>query len=146
MEKKQWVRPNAVGQVFEANEYVAACYSLACNVGPGLSGASNGSNWSHDEYGNDITHASAGTTGTCADANVNRVLTDNGGVVESVGEYNKDQGWINGGFDKWIDNNHDGIVNTGDTIYLYTLSGDKNRRWNHRGTLEALDASNPNHS
>lgn len=146
MKMKQWKRPEAVGQMFEPNEYVAACFSLACDVGPGPSGASNGEYWNQNEYGNDITHAAAGTNGTCADASVNRVITDDGTKVDSVGEFNKDQGWINGGFENWIDTNNNRKVDAGDTIYWYTTNANQTRRWNHRGILQPLDASNPNHS
>ena len=29
---KRWVKPRTEVQVFEANEYVAACYRVVCNV------------------------------------------------------------------------------------------------------------------
>lgn len=149
MKMKQWKRPEAVGQMFEPNEYVAACFSLACDIGtqgPEKTTAPwNGVpeyNYTHGPH----SHAASGETGTCADANANRVITDNGGVSKVVGEQNKDQGWINGAIDSWSDNDGDGIMSAGDTIYWHTFDTYRTRRWNHRGTLQPLSASNPNHS
>ena len=75
-------------------------------------------------------------------------------VVKSVGEYNKDQGWLDGGFDYWDDRNNNGIVDTKDGIYWHTESKKNNywgqsfvdRRWNHYGILAPLDSSCPSHS
>lgn len=66
MEKKIWSAPKAVAQVFEANEYFAACgdsgvvYNFECNAGGGKSGnvylETNGQDglqtgwWSGDTY------------------------------------------------------------------------------------------------
>lgn len=79
---------------------------------------------------------------------------NDGSVVKSVSEYNKDQGWLDGGFDYWDDRNNNGIVDTKDGIYWHTESKKNNywgqsfvdRRWNHYGILAPLDSSRPNHS
>lgn len=42
--------------------------------------------------------------------------------------------------------NHNNKLSPGDTVYWCTYSGNKNRRWNHYGTLEQADANHPNHS
>lgn len=34
--KKQWTSPRVLVQAFEANEYVAACYNIKCNVPRGV--------------------------------------------------------------------------------------------------------------
>lgn len=34
--KKQWTSPRVLVQAFEANEYVAACYNIKCNVPYGV--------------------------------------------------------------------------------------------------------------
>ena len=143
--KKEYVTPVMAGEKFVANEYVAACYKLACQVGEGKKDGSNGPYWNAKEYGG-VTHSKAGTPNTCADSSANRVITDEGDAFESVGEYNGEQGWINGALDNWIDVNGNKICDAGDTIYWHTLSASGDRRWNHWGTLQLTDSSHPNHS
>lgn len=146
MEKKVWKRPCVVGQLFEPNEYVASCYRLACVVGPGTNDSSNGDYWNGREYGG-VNHAVAGTSGTCADPSANRVVTDSGLLADShVGEYNNEQGWITGAIDSWLDINNNKKVDAGDIIYWHTFSSNKDRRWNHYGTLQLADSAHPNHS
>lgn len=145
--KKKWEEPKIQVQEFVANEYVAACYYLACNVGRGEKDASNGPYWNGTEYGG-VDHAALGTSGTCADKTANRVITDEGGLLANsqVGEYNKEQGWITGGIDTWLDTNNNGKVDADDVIYWHTVSKTNDRRWNHKGTLELADKNHPNHS
>lgn len=64
-----------------------------------------------------VFHEHDFVSGTCTDASANRVITNDGSVVKSVSEYNKDQGWLDGGFDYWDDRNNNGIVDTKDGIY-----------------------------
>lgn len=150
--KRIYEKPMAIQEAFIANEYVAACYSLACSVGSGNKG-DKGNKWKYNEKGY-VYHEHDFVSGTCTDASANRVITNDGSVVKSVGEYNKDQGWLNGGFDYWDDRNHNGIVDTNDGIYWHTESKKNNywgqsfvdRRWNHYGILKPLDSSRPNHS
>lgn len=147
--KRMYEKPMAYEEIFVAYNYcTSACYKLACTVGPGKPNGSNGKYWKQDEKGG-VTHSPAGTKGTCADESANRVITGNGGLYTGtqVGEYNKDQGWINGGIDTIIDVNGNGIADTGDIIYWHTnsSSGDWGR-WNHVGTIGEADTSHPNHS
>lgn len=144
--KKTYIRPQISIEAFTPNNYVAACYKLACSV-PKKNGTnySNGSHWKEREYGG-VWHSGSGK-GTCADASANRVVTDTGLLQDSqVGEYNNEQGWITGGIDDWIDNNKNNRVDADDTIYWHTYDSNKSRRWNHVGTLLNADASHPNHS
>lgn len=142
--KRIYEKPAAFVESFAANEYVAACYFLACEVGPGPKNASNGPNWHEDESGG-VDHAKLGTPKTCADSSANRVLTSDGALETSrVGEYNGQQGWIDGGIDTWIDNG-DGIVGADDMIYWYTTDGGS-RRWNHYGVIKPTKEGHPNHS
>lgn len=150
--KRMYEMPMAYEEAFVANEYVAACYGLACSVGFGNSG-DKGNKWKYDEKGS-VFHEHDFVSGTCTDASANRVITNDGSVVKSVSEYNKDQGWLDGGFDYWYDRNNNGIVDTKDGIYWHTESKKNNywgqsfvdRRWNHYGILAPLDSSRPNHS
>lgn len=123
--KRMYEKLMAYEEAFVANEYVAACYGLACSVGFGNSG-DKGNKWKYDEKGS-VFHEDDFVSGTCTDASANRVITNDGSVVKSVGEYNKDQGWLDGGFDYWGQSFVD-------------------RRWNHYGILAPLDSSCPSHS
>lgn len=151
--KKTYIRPQIMIEAFTPNNYVAACYKIACNIGGNRGGNNNLSTefWNNNpEYGHGRNeqgiHAAKGTAGTCADENSNRILTDAGGLLSgtSVGEYNKDQGWLNGTIEKWTDSNGNGKVDEGDIIYWSTTSSSK--RWNHRGTIQGTVAGHPNHS
>lgn len=125
---------------------VAACYFLACKRGSkGWDG--NVAHWHYNaEYGSNVSHSPLGTADTCGDKTANRVITDNGGVFEKVQEHNGEQGWINGTYCGYDDNDNSKTLSAGDTVYWSTFSENKNRRWNHYGTLEQADANHPNHS
>lgn len=142
--KLNWIEPSIKIENFEPDEYVAACYKLACQVGDSKT-PQYGDLWKRPEYGG-VSHSPSGTIGTCADANANRIITNDSGVITSIDEHNNQQGWISGGLDRWIDVNDDNICNPGDIIYWHTYSNDKKRRWNHWGIAEATDPSHPNHS
>ena len=154
--KKMYEKPMAFEEAFVADEYVAACYFLACERGSnGWTG--NADKWGgvreygygvshYAEYGRNVSHSPLGTANTCGDKTANRVITDNGGVFEKVQEHNGQQGWISGTYCGYDDNDHNNKLSPGDTVYWCTYSGNKNRRWNHYGTLEQADANHPNHS
>lgn len=138
---KSWVKPVTEVQKFEANEYVAACWGVGCDV-----------NWSNDyekrqgDYGNGVTHDSA----HCGNSS-NQVIFD----------YNDD-----GTADAMIETGTDGLgnlnctifsdpsysqkrdvstVKVGDVIYWTTQAAD-GRTWNHMGTVFATAAGHPNRS
>lgn len=121
-------------------------YFLACKRGSkGWDG--NVGHWHYNaEYGSNVSHSPLGTADTCGDKTANRVITDNGGVFEKVQEHNGEQGWINGTYCGYDDNDNSKTLSAGDTVYWSTFSENKNRRWNHYGTLEQADANHPNHS
>lgn len=158
--KRMYEKPMAYEEAFVANEYVAACYALACKVGseghiPKYIGSGRHQYknpsylWKIDEKGSGITHAVLGTSGTCADKHANRVITDDGGIFQQVQEHNSavgGQGWINGGYDGYIDVNGNGKMDTNDIVYWHTTNSDSTRIWDHYGVLEAADSSHPNHS
>lgn len=149
--KKTYTRPQIMIEAFTPNNYVAACYKIACDIGStvGSKNTLSSTLWNgNKEFGWGVTHSKLGTAHTCADETANRVLTDEGGLLSgtSVGEYNGQQGWIKGGIDNWDDKNKNGVVDTGDIIYWHTFSSDNKRRWNHRGTIQGTVAGHPNHS
>ena len=145
--KKMYEKPMAFEEAFMADEYVAACYFLACERGSKPDGwTENLAKWKgYGEYGG-TSHSPLGTAHTCGDKTANRVITDNGGVFEKVQEHNGQQGWISGTYYGYDDNDHNNKLSPGDTVYWCTYSGNKDRRWNHYGTLEQADANHPNHS
>ena len=144
--KKMYEKPMAFEEAFVADEYVAACYFLACKRGTdGWDG--NVAHWDyHAEYGRNVSHSPLGTANTCGDKTANRVITDNGGVFERVQEHNGQQGWISGTYYGYDDNDDSKTLSSGDTVYWCTYNAKKDRRWNHYGTLELADANHPNHS
>ncbi len=147
---KEYIRPTMHGEIFAANEYVTACYKLACHRGshPGkYNSLSDLKHWDWAGESGSVSHSVIGTAGTCGDASANRVITSEGGSYPSVGEYNKDQGWLKGELTDWIDQDHDDVISPGDTIFWYTktLTGGY-RRWNHWGVVQQEDPNHPNHS
>lgn len=147
---RTWIRPMIIEECFVSNENIAysvvACYKIACNVGRPNNYAkdySNGPGWNwNNEYGG-VWHESSGT-GNCSDANSNRLLSN--GIVSgsSIQEYRQDRNkWLDGKIET-ITPNQDGEVGPGATVYWYTK--DDNRRWNHKGVIQRVDASHPNHS
>ena len=115
----------AFEEAFVADEYVAACYFLACKRGSkGWDG--NVAHWHYNaEYGSNVSHSPLGTADTCGDKTANRVITDNGGVFEKVQEHNGEQGWINGTYCGYDDNDNSKTLSAGDTVYWSTFSENK---------------------
>ena len=143
---KNYVKPMMESEVFAANEYIAACFQLACGRGSDPS-LPYGSHWQTDERGN-VSHSTIGTPNTCGDATANRVITDDGGCFQNVGEYNGEQGWLNGGLDYILQMDGNNTVDPGDVIFWHTETngGFKKRKWNHWGVVQQQDPNHPNHS
>lgn len=122
-EKEKWETPIIFVQRFMPNEYVAACWELACIQG---------------KYGDDgMDHS-----GTCGSA-ANNVISDNNGKV-TVTERSNDQGWLSCKItnkDSWTD------VGTGTYVEweTYAANGD-GRVWKHKGTAGGLYPGHPNRS
>ena len=144
--KKRWGTPMAMVEEFEANEYVAVCWGVACDV-----------SWANDyeqKYGfwedGNVSHASD----HCGNSS-NQVIYDrnNDGVGEAMVEtgtdglgtltctiytdYNRYTGRFTG-------QTSASQVEVGDLIYWTTSSG--NRTWHHRGTVTATAEGHPNRS
>ncbi len=140
--KEKWRTPRIGIETFEANEYVAACWGVACDV-----------NWSNNyemkhggDYWKGVTHDNA----HCGNSS-NQVIFD----------YNDD-----GTADRMIETGTDGLgdlvctiywdenyseprnvstVQVGNTIYWTTRASD-GRTWNHKGTVFATAEGHPNRS
>lgn len=56
MERKVWRRPEGVVQQFAANEYVAACWKINCNVPTGFGFIDNNGNDKYDQGDTKLTN------------------------------------------------------------------------------------------
>ena len=111
---KTYTIPKMTSEQFASNEYISACWQVACKVGDGDYGPYGyWENWRHwdgrQPYGNN-----------CHDH------TDS-----------SDQGELRGGYTDYIDRNNNNTIDAGDTIFWYTVSSNGDRRWNHYGTVES---------
>ena len=149
---ERWVKPRTEVQVVEANEYVAACYSVVCNV--------NAANEVEKEWiieerpwwaGGDLSNYDAGQTHSataCGAPGNYYVIDDNGdGRFDSMIENSSDLGRLSctiyTGADYRTQASWSGIT-SGQTIYWTTVSGD--RTWHHQGVVGTVDSSHPNRS
>lgn len=145
--KRKYESPMAYEQTFAANEYVAACFYLACEREK-RKDLVDLNRWQQAEFGKGVDHAVEYKKNSCTDPNASRIISDSGLLSDAqVGEYNWNQGWITGGIDDCIHKDaKSNKLKAGDIIYWHTLSKDGQQRWNHVGTLKAENPSNPNHS
>ena len=146
--KKMWAEPKIAVQEFVPNEYVAACWQVACRVDYGNYG---GYGWGDDwamwggtaPQGGDASHDHRGS---CSIASNNQFNVDENGNVSFFAESSSDQGSLNGGYTGFIDNNGNRSIDNGDLIFWYTVDDDGDRRWNHYGTVTDISADHPNRS
>lgn len=143
---KTYVKPMMESEVFMANEYVAVCWGVACDVG-----------WANDyeqryEFwdGGNVSHA----IDHCGNSS-NQVIYDrnNDGVGEAMVETGTD-GLGTLGCTIYTDYNQytghfTGLtsasqVKVGDLIYWTTSSG--SRTWHHKGRVTATAEGHPNRS
>ena len=138
---REYVTPRMTGETFAANEYIAACWGVQCDV----DWANKYERWQGD-YGNGVTHDAA----HCGNSS-NQVIFDDDG--DNIG-------------DRMIETGTDGLgnltctiywdpnyirrrdiktVNIGDTIYWTTTASD-GRTWNHMGTVFGTAEGHPNRS
>ena len=138
MAKLEYVTPCVSEEVFAADEYVAACWGVACERGV------NG-----EEESAGISHRKTtvnGKTG-CGYKEHQYIMTDANGNV-TMKEINTDGLGIlpctitnyNWGETRSLNKND---LNTGDMIYWTTSSG--NRTWHHKGVVD-ISGNGTNHS
>ena len=146
MARKGWVTPKAMVEEFEANEYVAVCWGVACDW-----------SWANDyeqQYGfwdgGNVSHASD----HCGNSS-NQVIHDynNDKIGDDMIETGTDglgnltctiytgYDWRTGRFTGQISA---ADVKVGDLIYWTTSAG--NRTWHHRGYVTATAEGHPNRS
>ena len=141
MVRKSWETPRAMVEEFEANEYVAACWGVACEV-----------DWANDyeRWEGDISHGVTHDTAHCGNAR-NQVIYDynNDGVADAMIEEGTD-GLGNLSCEIYSDPRYSRPLNisevkSGMTIYWTTSSSD-GRTWNHTGKVFDEYPGRPNHS
>ena len=147
---REYVTPRMTGETFAANEYIAACWAIACDWG--IRGGEQGTNnldlpfWIHE--GSDAIHTLRGDGTGCGHAN-NQYITENADGSFSIMEINT-QGLGNlntrltTNSDYWYLSSSITGVEPGDEIYWTTSSG--NRTWYHSGTVSTADYGHPNRS
>lgn len=142
MKMRSWVKPRTEVQKFEANEYVAACWGVGCDVD-----WSNKYEQEHDrDFWNGVTHDAA----HCGNSS-NQVIFDdnNNGTADRMIETGTDGlGDLNCII--YTDHSYNTIrdvstVKIGETIYWTTTAAD-GRTWNHKGTVFATAEGHPNRS
>lgn len=138
---KRWETPRIAVEKFEANEYVAACWGVKCDVD-----WANDYEWWEGDYRNGVTHDNA----HCGSAS-NQVIFDdnNDGTADRMIETGTD-GLGDLECAIYWDGNYQSIrpvstVEVGDVIYWTTQAGD-GRTWNHKGTVMASTPGHPNRS
>ena len=136
---RTYTTPKMTSEQFAPNEYISACWQVACTVGNGNYGEfGRQDNWSHWDgkapYGNDCDNH----TGSCSQAENNIfIVSDNGNVTFDF-ENSSEQGELSGGFTGYIDADESGSISDGDIIFWYTSTEKKGkRRWNHYGTVKS---------
>ena len=141
--KKTYLKPTAYIEAFSANEYVAACYSLACRVGSGETNPVTHTIWPSNSRGEE-EHLSSGT-GNCSDAGSNYLTVDSNGNFRSLEEWRSDLnnnkgGWLHGTKVAYEDLSGDGKCGPGDYIAWNTSTSDGKRTWHHWGIAKVADA------
>mgnify|MGYP002241509027 FL=1 len=124
---------------FAPNEYISACWQVACRVGNGNYGGYGWiDDWSHWDGQPPYGSAHDDHTGSCSQAE-NNVFTvsDNGNVTFDF-ENSSDQGELSGGYTDYIDVDGSGSISNGDIIFWYTSTEESgSRRWNHYGIVRS---------
>lgn len=134
--KKQWTSPRILVQEFEANEYVAACWGVACDY--------EWANW-YDREHPDTTH----DKGHCGFVGHQVLIdSDDNGTPESMIEVGTD-GLGELKCTIFEDSNYSqqippADVSVGEIIYWTTSAG--SRTWHHKGIVEATVPGHPNRS
>lgn len=133
MEKRKYEKPMLISEAFIPNEYVAACWYIACDYG--IAGA-----WDPEHPGDKNYKHAANPDGTgCGHAN-NQHIYDLSGGGFSITEENTD------GLGNLTCTITNGVTNvTEGTVIHWTTTADK-RTWTHKGTVHLSDQSRPNHS
>ena len=138
---REYVTPRMTGETFAANEYIAACWGVKCNVD-----WANDYEWRQGDYRNGVTHDAA----HCGNSS-NQVIFDDDG--DKIGDRMIETGTAGLGDlvcsifwdEDFRDPRNVNSVKVGDTIYWTTTASD-GRTWNHKGKVFATAEGHPNRS
>ena len=153
--KMRWEEPRIEVQKFIPNEYVAACYSVVCDVNAAneveqswrvwVENWWGGGHWSNN-YNEGQTHSS---TACGAPGNYYVMDNNNDGKFDGMIEISSDLGrlpcTIYTGADYGTTASWSGI-SSGQTIYWTTSTSDGSRTWHHQGVVGLADPGHPNRS
>ncbi len=148
--KERWRTPSVQVEEFEANEYVAACWQIACAVG--AQGNPDYANPDPMPWNTEVTHSHNSDGTGCGWAHSQYITEVSDGVfaVTELGDNDLDarlgkNGWNN------LSSTISG-VEPGDTIYWTTSLttgswwNSNTRTWYHYGTVGQADPDHPNRS
>lgn len=150
--KRMYEKPMAYAETFVANEYVAACYSLSCEVGKRTQNPIDHRVWNNSENGPNRFHEASGT-GNCSDPGSNYLTVNSRGDFISLEEWRSDMPNGHGGTGAFLpgtkiaysDLNNSKKYDAGDYVSWTTKASD-GRVWKHWGYLHTADPKHPNHS
>lgn len=139
--KRAYETPMACAEEFMPNEYVAACWGVACDVSWANNYEKRHGFW---DYGN-VSHASD----HCGNSSNQVIFDDNGDHIGDRMVETGTDGLGNLTCTIYNDQNYSSVrdvstVQIGDEIYWTTSSG--NRTWHHKGTVTATAEGHPNRS
>lgn len=139
--KRKYIKPMASIENFAANEYVAACWGVACSTSP--SNKYESSIWNSNQKHRDEHCGTATNQHITTDShNVAISMIEDG--TEGLGKL-KCNLYTDGTYSK--SRSYDS-VHIGDYIYWTTSSGTgyNKRTWHHQGTVYSTYGNRPNHS
>lgn len=143
--KEMWETPRVLVERFEANEYVAACYNIKCEVGEANEVEWN---WKLPGGGNNYSAGQTHAYDRCGSYGNYYVIDDNNdGLFDRMIEVSPDLGELSCTLYTDSSYNRRGNWNTiqsGDYIYWTTSSGE--RTWHHQGSVAYQDTASPNRS
>ena len=134
--KRKYERPMAFEETFMTNEYVAACWGVACSID-----SANKVDKDHPTVNHTADHCGLDTN--------QHIYTNSKGVAVSMIEEGTD-GLGNLTCNLYTDSTYRyskrySSVKPGDYIYWTTTSSD-GRTWHHQGSVKSTYKNRPNHS
>lgn len=155
---RKYIKPMMIGEVFAANEYIAACNSVVCDVSAAnavernwivkVPGHWEGWHWIPGYTSNNYEQGQTHASGACGSLGNYYVIDNNGdGKFDGMVEISSDLGRLNCSI--FTDADYDtaadwSSIATGQTIYWTTSKG--NRVWHHQGSVGVADPNHPNRS
>ena len=130
--KKQWIRPKAVVEKFEPNEYIAACFNVKCMI-PSENAGFDPEHAQGTAGANQFMHSAT----TCGADDGSVIVTDENGNVQYM-QHVKSRG-STGACALFEDAAHTQpktVVHDQDTVYFVTVSKNGDKSWNHHGTAQ----------